>query len=103
MNSSLWRRINCRRQDHTHHVDITDPGHTHSYIDRYSSPKDETAGPDGPHGGFDATFAYDVVHGVITQSQKTGISAKVNGVGTGRHGAETRPKNMKVIYIIRVR
>merc|ERR1719391_1437396 len=81
-------------QDHKHQV--SDPGHTHDYNDKYTNNRD---GPhDGPKDG-EGIFDYD--HDRTSDSSKTGIT--VNGVSSGyRSGSETRPKNMNVIYIMRV-
>ena len=86
-------------QDHEHLVDITDPGHTHPYIDDHYN--DHVAGKGPDRTDHDAnTFSY--VETKTTSSGKTGISAIATGIKTGRHGTETRPKNMNVIYVIRV-
>merc|ERR1712107_295905 len=73
---------------------INDPGHEHSYVDYYMN--DPTNGwSEG--GGSDRPTGRDR----ITETGKTGIT--VTGVTSSyRHGSETRPKNMNVIYIIRV-
>merc|ERR1719507_2984937 len=81
-------------QDHKHQV--SDPGHTHDYNDKYTNNVD---GPKpGPEDG-EGIFGYD--HDSTSDSSQTGIT--VDGVSSGyRSGSETRPKNMNVIYIMRV-
>ena len=82
--------------DHTH--DIADPGHGHDYYDQYSY-------GDNVHSYI---LSYPTWSGGkyterlrTSDSNFTGIS--VTGVSAGyRAGAETRPKNMNVIFIMRV-
>ena len=86
-------------QDHEHHVILTDPGHSHDYTDRYlgyhTTSNCATTG---------CTYDYsnNAPHSDTSFSGKTNISAEVTGVRTGNHGTETRPRNMNVIFIIRV-
>ena len=86
-------------QEHAHLIDITDPGHSHPYIDDHFHASSAGLGPSASNYNQDR-FQY--LESKTTTSGNTGISATVDGVRTGRHGAETRPKNMNVIYIIRV-
>ena len=81
-------------QDHKHVV--SDPGHTHVYSDMHTN---NDAGPEtGPEDG-QGDFDRDMQR--TTSSRTTGIT--VQGVSSGyRSGSETRPKNMNVIYIMRV-
>ena len=78
--------------DHEH--EVVDPGHIHDYTDMWyygSSGQHFPGGSD--HGAVD--------HPKKTNSSTSGISVK--GVSGGyRSGNETRPKNMNVVYIIRV-
>ena len=76
-----------------HEHDISDPGHTHPYTDTYP----HSSYTDLPYGSAYGNKLYDKT----TASSTTGIS--VTGVSAGyRSGAETRPKNMNVIFIMRV-
>merc|ERR1719378_1388612 len=77
-------------QDHKHTV--SDPGHTHSYIDKYFS----HTGPDGrgPDGEDYKGGPWDQPNTSTTASKHTGMT--VQGISSGRHGSETRPKNMNV-------
>ena len=81
-------------QDRTH--TITDPGHMHGYKDGYTNNNNQHGA--GPKDG-DGVFNWD--HARTSDSSFTGIT--VDGVSSGyRFGSETRPKNMHVIYIIKV-
>ena len=78
--------------DHAH--DVLDPGHVHDYTDSWQE------GGHGYHisGGSDNAPA---AHHKTTSSSTSGISVK--GVSAEyKSGNETRPKNMNVVYIIRV-
>ena len=86
-------------QDHEHYVILTDPGHAHDYTDRYlDSQHSSSCTPTG----CTHDYSNNVAHSVTSFSGKTNISAEVTGVRTGNHGTETRPRNMNVIFIIRV-
>ena len=86
-------------QDHEHYVILTDPGHTHEYTDRYlgyhTTSQCATT-------GSSCDYSNNAPHSDTSFSGKTNISAEVTGVRTGKHGTETRPRNMNVIFIIRV-
>jgi len=81
-------------QDHKH--ELNDPGHSHVYDDRYTDNRD------GPHTGpEDGEGIFGLSHIRTSEKSTTGIT--VQGVSSGyRSGTETRPKNMNVIYIMRV-
>jgi len=80
-------------QDHKHKV--TDPGHNHQFTDRYTDNDNHHDGPEDGNGVFGSP------HSSETSMGFSGIS--VDGVDSiYRSGAETRPKNMNVIYIIKV-
>ena len=86
-------------QDHEH--GISDPGHSHPYLDFYQwmveSITYNGSGGSIYHGGRLHWDGEDRT----TDSHNTGMT--VTGVSSSyRHGDETRPKNMNVIYIIRV-
>jgi len=81
-------------KDHTH--GLHDPGHAHSYGDKYSKRRGQAM----------AGLAGDYNDGVSdhtrqSSSHSTGIS--VNGITeSGVKGDETRPKNMHVTYIMKI-
>ena len=84
-------------QDHTHRV--SDPGHTHAYVDRWMAP---------PYNGHVGTGiepdhigdSFNSPHNDRSSSSKSGII--VTNVKDGRADTETRPKNMKVTFIMKV-
>jgi len=81
-------------QDHKH--GLYDPGHSHQYDDKYTNNKDgPNTGPEDGEGVFGES------HTRYSVANYTRIA--VQGVSSGyRSGSETRPKNMNVIYIMRV-
>merc|ERR1712172_84808 len=86
-------------QDHKHIV--TDPGHTHSYVDKWPQMDTGDSGHDGPLFTDTSKDRYDKSHDSTTASKPTGMT--VDGVSSDyKSGPETRPKNMNVIYIMRV-
>ena len=92
--SSVLTLEEDQMQDHKH--GISDPGHTHSYKDYYTRPDGE-----GDRSGSGTYYHDGKDHSRTTYSRTTGVT--VTGVSSSyRHGDETRPKNMNVIYIIRV-
>ena len=81
-------------QEHTHY--LTDPGHWHRYKDVGGN-----GGMAIPGIGY---YAGQPPAGGTTyhssDASTTGIS--VNGMNTGRQSFETRPKNMKVTFIMKI-
>ena len=84
-------------QEHKHYVN--DPGHTHSHTDRYTGP-DWDWGSDGAEGRDKHRESWNAYHSDTTESARTGIS--VTSVKNARTSSETRPKNMKVTFIMKV-
>jgi len=88
-------------QDHMHK--LSDPGHNHGYVDRYTWADGDSHG-DGHWGP--GTWAdthddrFDQPHDGTSDTELTGI--KVNGVLGGGPGDETRPRNMNVIFIMKI-
>ena len=81
-------------QDHEHSV--VDPGHTHPYDDTYHDVQERVN-----YGGDGYLYHSPGTLNKTTSSHTTGLT--VTGVSSSyRHGDETRPKNMNVVYIIRV-
>ena len=88
-------------QDHKH--EVSDSGHSHNHVDKYFSWKREweweSDGDDGRLTGSDAWSSDETIG--RTDKSTTGIT--VEGVSSGYNfGSETRPKNMNVIFIMRV-
>jgi len=80
-------------EEHTHKV--TDPGHNHQFTDRYTDNDNHHDGPEDGNGVFGSPHSSETAKGF------SGIS--VGGVDNiYRSGEETRPKNMNVIFIIKV-
>ena len=98
--SEMLKMEEDQMQDHKH--TISDPGHTHNYVDKYPQRETNDQGFDGPSASsFDSKEdRWDKSHTSTTASKHTGMT--VQSVSSGRHGSETRPKNMNVIYIMRV-
>ena len=89
--SEMLKMEEDQMQDHKHKV--SDPGHSHSYVDHWNHGSWSQGDP-GDH-------RLDQPQDKTTGSKHTGIT--VQGVSSGfRSGSETRPKNMNVIFIMRV-
>ena len=82
-------------QQHTHYVN--DPGHSHQYRDIY---KDNYNGNSGPNGIDFEVESFVVDHTRTSYSSKSGVS--VASIQGARYDTETRPKNMKVTFIMKV-
>ena len=83
--------------EHEHKLD--DPGHAHPYVDRYLD--DSAHSQYFRHKEVAHPYYPGVSHAVATSATATGAS--VAGVSSQyRHGGENRPKNMGIIWIIRV-
>ena len=82
--------------DHTHTV--IDPEHTHPYVDKHYTHDHEGYGPMDHNSNYDK---WEQSHTKTTDSKHTGIT--LTGVTSDyQHGVENRPKNMGIIWIIRV-
>jgi len=104
-------------QNHEHEVfdpghkhGVTDPGHTHMYDDKYPNYDANEEGHPGPGPGDTEHDRFDKSHNSISVSATTGLHVDytttglhVKGVSSSyRKGSETRPKNMSVIYIMKI-
>ena len=114
--SSMLTMEEDQLQDHKHvfsdpghYHGVTDPGHHHSYDDELN--QNTYYGVEcGNRGCSRAIGENHKEFSKTTSSKSTGISVDSHSTGvsvTGvtssyRHGSETRPKNMNVIYIMRV-
>ena len=82
-------------QDHEHGV--TDPGHVHGYDDKYTN----NVGSPYDSGPADGEGYFGVSHASTSTASRSGLV--VEGVGEEyRRGEETKPRNMNVVFIIRV-
>ena len=86
-------------QSHSHHH--TDFGHTHRHADHHHD--NDLSSPTAKAGSRDIDYTgdqFDYPHTKTTQSSYSGIT--VTGVKSARTASETRPKNMKVTFIMKV-
>ena len=81
-------------QAHTH--DVSDSGHDHGYDDRYAT-KNNPYFDCGNNCGAD----YNTVSHARTTSSATS-NIKVTDVNGAQTSDETRPKNVRVVYIMKV-
>ena len=91
-------------QAHSHFHSFNDPGHQHSYVDKYPTMNTGEDGYWGPVTRYSDQIAdrYDKSHTSTSYSRKTDITMSVNGVSNARTSFETKPKNMNVVYIMKV-
>ena len=82
-------------QAHTH--DVSDSGHDHVYDDKYTTLRQDYRITSG--GSY--TYDYNAdSHASTTNSATSNI--KVTDVNGARTSDETRPKNIRVVYIMKV-
>ena len=84
-------------QQHTHGV--SDPGHKHGFYDKFNG-KDWSNGHWGPNGADQHNNRYDKNH--WSTSMKANSNIQVTNVNNARTSGETRPKNIRVVYIMKV-
>ena len=85
-------------QAHTHGA--YDTGHTHKYTDTYAQ---WGGGRNGHAGPKDKDYKNDEYEYKASRTTYTGKSnIKVTGVSGATTSSETRPKNMFVVYIMKV-
>ena len=85
-------------QDHSH--SLTDNGHSHTYIDRHwrESGINGYPGMANPPDTYSDTFNWP--YSSTSDLATTGIS--IDGATGGRIDSETRPKNMHVVFLMKV-
>ena len=83
-----------------HYHSLKDPGHTHSYHDTYA--KDNNINTGNDKGFYMDEDDVNQDHERLSESASTGISITIDGVSSARTSTETRPKNMRVVYIMKV-
>merc|ERR1719495_925340 len=99
IDSTMLQKQDDSIQGHTHSV--SDPGHSHGYDDKWPSwAHPAINGHWGPNGADTQTDRFDQSH--PSTSNKAASGVKVNGVQGARADSETRPKNIRVVYIMRV-
>ena len=84
-------------QAHTH--GISDPGHNHGYSDRWSAAGSLPAGV-GPCCADTDAYRFDYPHSYTTTSGNSNI--EVTSINGARSDDETRPRNIRVVYIMKV-
>ena len=92
-------------QKHSHEAQVTDPGHFHRYDDKWPScGRYRQHGHHGPTGCDTSNDRFDDSHWSDTGKKTTGIGVDItnNIKGAKYDQNETRPKNMKVVYVMRV-
>ena len=87
-------------QEHMHYHSLIDPGHTHSYHDNYAQDNNIETGND--KGFYMDEDDVNQDHERLSESANTGISITIDGVSSARTSSETRPKNMRVVYIMKI-
>ena len=89
-------------QEHSHTSTVSDPGHSHGYS-QWSWKGVPDGNPDYVKNMLSDTCNYDFPWtGYATTSSKSYISISVNGVSGARKGSETKPKNMNVVFVMKV-
>ena len=89
-------------QEHSHTSTVSDPGHSHVYT-QWSTKLDSPDGSPDPAPNLNSdTMCLDFPYTGRSASEKTHISMSVHGVSGARKGSETRPKNMKVVFVMKV-
>ena len=90
---------------HSHTATSSSPPHAHGFKDFYihETEQDDLHGSGYPIGYLAAASSATEK---VAASVSTVVAAGATGMGgvaaPARHGAETRPRNMKVVYVIRV-
>ena len=86
-------------QDHSHF--LTDNGHVHSYTDRHWKESGINGYPGMANPPDTYSDAFNWPHyNYNTNRATTGIS--IDGASGGRIDSETRPKNMHVVFLMKV-
>ena len=87
-------------QEHSHTSTVSDPGHSHDYIQYSWNDAHNDGSPDSSVSPSLGTHEYRFQW--QTYSAKSGISMSVTGVQGARKGSETKPKNMNVVFVMKV-
>lgn len=81
---------------HTHTASVTDPGHTHTYDDKYPE-----VGPPNTVGGASAAWQQGASHSSTTGSGTTGITVAVNA-NTGGEAHNNMPPGLLVTFYVKL-
>ena len=85
-------------QAHKHNHHLYDPGHQHQYEDMW-------AWPHHAHNGYGKVDGDDIMttgHYSLNNIATSGVSITVDEVENARTSTETRPINMRVVFIMKV-
>ena len=85
-------------QAHTHGV--SDSGHNHGYDDKYPNYGGNDMGHYGPAHADGDNDRFDKSHASTSNAATSNV--KVTDVSGARTSGETRPKNIRVVYIMKV-
>ena len=89
-------------QEHSHTSTVSDPGHSHGFTEYASNLESPDGYPDPAPKLLSDKLCLDFPFPLTTNSAKSGISMAVTGVQGGRKGSETKPKNMNVVFVMKV-
>ena len=89
-------------QEHSHTSTVSDPGHSHGFTEYASNLESPDGYPDPAPKLLSDKICMDFPFPLTTNSAKSGISMAVKGVQGGRKGSETKPKNMNVVFVMKV-
>ena len=88
-------------QEHSHTSTVSDPGHKHGY-GQWSYNGVPDGHPDITWDIHNDKMNIGYPYHETTESVTSGISMAVSGVQGGRKGSETKPKNMNVVFVMKV-
>ena len=88
-------------QEHSHTSTVSDPGHSHDFTHTAANGGSD-GDPDPLANPIGDAFYWEYPFQRQTYSAKSGISMAVTGVQGARKSSETKPKNMNVVFVMKV-